>query len=97
MPWKSASFAELACAISWRLSGASGGELNQAVLEALEAVRSHFDADQCGIMKFVDDRGAAVILARVALPGIPPAPSYLDYGTHFPAVIRGHMTTPPHA
>ena len=95
MPWKSASFAELACAISWRLSGASGGELNEAVLEALEAVRSHFDADQCGIMKFVNERGAAIIIARVAVPGIPPAPTHLDYGTHFPAVIRAHMTVPP--
>jgi PAS domain S-box-containing protein len=83
-------FAELVCAISARLAGASGDRVAEEVRHAHEATRAHFDADQCGMMEFVDERGAFVLLHRVAVDGVLPAPTHIDYGLHFPAVLRAH-------
>src|SRR5262249_18069447 len=83
-------FAELACAISSRLAGASGDRVAVEVRHALEAVRAHFGADQCGMMQFIDERGSFILLHNVAVDGVQPPPNPIDYGLHFPAVLRAH-------
>src|SRR5262245_7498621 len=81
-------FTELVCAVSARLSGAAGDRIALEVRAALEAIREFVAADQCAILRIVDARGAVVMLHRVAIDGVPPAPTNFDYGQSFPLTYR---------
>ena len=93
---ETATFPELVCALSSRLAGASGERVAQEVVAALEAIRARFGADQCGIMRIVNERGAMVLVHRVAVDGVPAAPTTIEYTKHFPAVARSHAGPHPH-
>lgn len=93
---ETATFPELVCALSSRLAGASGERVAQEVIAALEAIRVRFGADQCGIMRIVNGRGAMVLVHRVATAGVPAAPTTIEYAKYFPAVARSHTGPHPH-
>lgn len=88
-------FAQLVCALSSRLAAATGEATTVEVRAALEAIRGHFGADQCGILKVLGHEQPFLMIQRVAVPGVPPAPTHIDYAAHFPAVARAHFSDPP--
>ncbi|MBN8478458.1 MAG: response regulator [Burkholderiales bacterium] len=81
-------FAELVCALSSRLAGASAERILAEVEAALEAIRVHFGVDQCTVLKLVPERRAVVLIRRAAVPGVPPIPETIDYGKAFPTTYR---------
>lgn len=94
MTTEASRFAQLVCALSSRLAGATGERIDTEIRDALESVRRFFAVDHCGMMRVSDDGLSAVILHQAAGEGAPPVPAHIDYGRNFPAVLRTHAGTP---